>query len=46
LQLLPTQTTEGFFDARSGMASDRRELQLARIGLFDHMDDKNCTNRR
>ena len=43
---LPTQKTEDFFDACSGMAPDRRELWLARIGLFDHMDDKNSANRR
>lgn len=35
-----------FFDAYSGMAPDRRKLWLARIGLFDHMDDKNSANRR
>ena len=35
-----------FSDACSGMAPDRRKLWLARIGLFDHMDDKNSANWR
>ncbi|MGA9455153.1 MAG: LysR family transcriptional regulator [Pseudolabrys sp.] len=43
---LPTQKTEDFFDACSGMAPDRRKLWLARTGLFDRMDGKNCANRR